>query len=58
VDDNGIHSTSLSIKGRNIIDSLDSIKPIKGMDYFTTQDKNEIVNDVINALPLWTGGTY
>ena len=58
VDDNGIHSTSLSIKGRNIIDSLDSIKPVKGMDYFTTQDKNEIINDVVNALPLWTGGTY
>ena len=32
--------------------------PKKGTDYFTTADKNEMVNLVLNALPTWTGGSY
>ena len=32
--------------------------PVKGVDYFTTADKNEMVNLVINSLPIWTGGSY
>ena len=33
-------------------------KPQKGVDYWTDEDKQEIVKDVIAALPSWTGGDY
>lgn len=32
--------------------------PVKGTDYFTAADKTELVNDVLAALPTWTGGSY
>lgn len=32
--------------------------PVKGTDYFTAADKAELVNDVLAALPTWTGGSY
>lgn len=32
--------------------------PIRGLDYWTNSDKLEIVNDTLNALPTWTGGSY
>ena len=32
--------------------------PIKGTDYWTSADKAEIVDDVLAALPTWTGGSY
>lgn len=32
--------------------------PVKGVDYYTTADKNEIVSLVLNALPAWQGGSY
>jgi hypothetical protein len=32
--------------------------PEKGVDYFTEAEKQEIVTDVINALPEWQGGSY
>lgn len=32
--------------------------PVKGTDYFTEADKAELVEDVIEALPSWTGGNY
>lgn len=34
------------------------LKPVKGTDYWTAADKQEIVNDVLAALPTWTGGSY
>lgn len=34
------------------------LKPVKGTDYWTAADKAEIVNDVLAALPIWTGGSY
>ena len=34
------------------------LKPVKGTDYWTESDKQEIVNDVLTALPTWTGGSY
>jgi hypothetical protein len=34
----------------------DGKTPIKGTDYFTTEDKSELVNAVITALPKYTGG--
>lgn len=32
--------------------------PVKGTDYWTAADKAEIVDDVLAALPTWTGGSY
>lgn len=32
--------------------------PQKGTDYWTASDKAEMVNDVLTALPTWTGGAY
>lgn len=32
--------------------------PVKGTDYWTAEDKAEIVNDTLAALPTWTGGAY
>lgn len=32
--------------------------PEKGVDYWTTADKSGIVDDVLAALPTWTGGSY
>ena len=36
----------------------DGHTPVKGTDYWTDADKAEIVNDVLAALPTWTGGSY
>lgn len=36
----------------------DGKTPEKGIDYFTETDKNELVTDVLEALPTWTGGSY
>lgn len=36
----------------------DGHTPVKGEDYWTEEDKTEIVNDVLAALPTWTGGSY
>ena len=32
--------------------------PVKGTDYWTVADKQELVNSVLAALPTWTGGSY
>ena len=32
--------------------------PEKGVDYWTAADKRDIVDDVLAALPTWTGGSY
>lgn len=32
--------------------------PVKGTDYWTAADKQEIVADTLAALPPWTGGSY
>lgn len=36
----------------------DGKTPVKGTDYWTAADQTEIVNDVLAALPTWTGGSY
>lgn len=36
----------------------DGKTPVKGTDYWTDADKTAIVNDVLAALPTWTGGSY
>lgn len=32
--------------------------PVKGTDYWTADDQRAIVNDVLEALPTWNGGSY
>ena len=32
--------------------------PRRGTDYWTASDQTQIVSDVLNALPTWTGGSY
>jgi hypothetical protein len=41
--------------GRDGIDGKDGKTPVKGTDYFTAADKQEIVNAVIAALPVYNG---
>lgn len=36
----------------------DGHTPVKGVDYWTAADKQTIVNDVLDALPTWSGGSY
>lgn len=36
----------------------DGYTPVKGTDYWTETDKQGIVDDVLEALPTWTGGSY
>ena len=32
--------------------------PVKGTDYFTAEDQRSFVQQVLNALPAWEGGSY
>ena len=36
----------------------DGHTPVKGTDYWTADDQQAIVNDVLMALPTWEGGSY
>lgn len=36
----------------------DGKTPAKGTDYFTEEDKVELVNSVLATLPTWSGGAY
>lgn len=63
--DNGFEGSEIqwlaSLKGEvgaNGLDGGDGYTPIKGTDYFTDSDKQEIVNDVLAALPVWNGGVF
>lgn len=45
-------------KGEKGDKGADGKTPVKGTDYWTTADKEEIVADTLAALPTWTGGSY
>lgn len=32
--------------------------PVRGDDYWTEDDKTEIINEVLETLPTWEGGSY
>ena len=32
--------------------------PVRGKDYWTAEDQQAIVDDVLAALPVWEGGSY
>lgn len=42
----------------DVMDGADGYTPVRGTDYWTSSDKQEIVSDVLAALPTWTGGSY
>lgn len=44
--------------GANGADGADGYTPVKGTDYWTEDDKAEMVSGVLAALPTWTGGSY
>lgn len=45
-------------KGADGVIGKDGYTPVRGTDYWTAADKEAIVNDVLSALPTWTGGSY
>ena len=45
-------------KTATIKDGAKGEAPVKGTDYWTDNDKTEIVNDVLTALPTWEWGSY
>ena len=52
-------AATFSVKNGNTGGKGDPGKtPVKGTDYYTTADKNELVNLTLAALPKWTGGSY
>lgn len=53
--DDGTTATFIAPKGDN---GKDGYNPKRGIDYWTPTDKQEIVDDVLEALPEWTGGSY
>ena len=44
--------------GRDGKNGLDGTNPVRGVDYWTTDDQTAIVNETLAALPTWTGGSY
>lgn len=51
-----IAGNSLTIKV--LASSLDYESPVRGVDYWTAADKDEITQAVLAELPVWDGGDY
>ena len=47
-----------NLKGADGAKGADGHTPVKGTDYWTADDQQTIVNDVLAALPTWEGGSY
>ena len=47
-----------NLKGADGAPGADGHTPVKGTDYWTADDQQAIVNDVLMALPTWEGGSY
>ena len=45
-------------KASGEFDGEDGKTPVNGTDYFTADDKTEMINLVLAALPTWNGGSY
>lgn len=50
--------TGVYLKGEKGDKGDDGVTPVKGTDYFTDEDKAEMVQAVIASLPTWNGGSY
>lgn len=55
---NGIDAALEQAKTSGEFNGADGKTPVKGVDYWTASDKQSIVNDVLQALPTWSGGAY
>ena len=53
-----VKNGSKGSKGDTGAAGADGHTPVKGTDYFTEADKQQLVADVLAALPAWTGGSY
>ena len=53
--DTDISYTYVELKGEK---GVDGYTPIKGIDYFTNEDKLEIIASVLQEFPIWEGGDY
>jgi hypothetical protein len=56
--ENGYRITITDTNGTNTVDlknGKDAYTPTKGVDYWTKADKQEMITDVISALPLYDG---
>lgn len=54
---NGTNGTNgyTPIKGKDYFDGAPGYTPVKGKDYWTAADQQAVVNDVLNALPVYNG---
>ena len=57
-DENGNWVSIPSIQGEPGKDGKDGHTPIKGVDYFTQSEINEIVNEILNKIPSSEGVGY
>ena len=49
---------NFAFKNLKGVAGADGHTPVKGTDYWTADDQQTIVNDVLAALPTWNGGSY
>lgn len=49
---------AVSIKGEKGDKGDPGASPVRGVDYWTAADKQEIVDSTLAALPTWTGGSF
>ena len=49
---------AVSIKGEKGDKGDTGASPVRGVDYWTAADKQEIVDSTLAALPTWTGGSF
>lgn len=47
-----------SLKGEKGEKGVDGVTPVKGTDYFTELEKEEIIQSVLNAMPVAEGGVF
>ena len=52
------NGSDVGLKGDKGDPGVPGKTPVKGTDYWTAADKEEIVADTLAALPTWTGGSY
>ena len=49
------HVTRVKAVGAEKVEGKDGYIPVRGTDYWTENDKDEIVSNVLNALPVYLG---
>ena len=57
-DKQGVTSSTEVVNGKDGVDGKDGYTPVKGVDYFTQSDINQIVNQVLAQIPTSEGVDY